>query len=150
MTSAPYSYRSDSTVPAFADDAAVLFFDGVCVLCSRFACHVLRHDTNHRIRLCAAQSALGQATYKHYGLDPVVFTTNILLSKGVPFFKSEAFIETMSLIGGLSSTARLLRLRPQGLRDMLYDPIARNRYAWFGERNVCYMPTPDERDRVLS
>ncbi len=149
MPLTPHSYRSDPAIPPFADDAAILFFDGVCVLCSGFARYVIRHDTRKNIRLCAAQSPLGQAIYRHYGLDPSVFSTNILLSGGVPFFKSEAFIETMSVMGGACGAARVLRLCPQVIRDWIYDPIARNRYAWFGERDTCYIPQPAERERFL-
>ncbi len=146
----PFSYRGDPDVPAFLDAPAVLFFDGVCVLCSGFARHVIRHDVNRRIRLCSAQLPLGQAIYRHYGLNHVVFETNILVSGGRPFFKSEAFIEAMSIIGGVSAAARLLCLCPRFIRDGVYDPVARNRYAWFGERDVCYLPEPAERERFLS
>ncbi|MBC8037934.1 MAG: DUF393 domain-containing protein [Rhizobiales bacterium] len=145
----PFSYRADPAVPPFPDDRAVLFFDGVCVLCSGFARFVMRHDNGARIRLCAAQSPLGQAIYRHYGLDPVKFETNILLARGRPYFKSETFIETMSILGGVHSVWRLLRLCPVFIRDRLYDPIARNRYRWFGERNACYVPGPDDRGRFL-
>lgn len=150
MVFQPYSYRHARDISALPDDDAVLFFDGVCVLCSGFARYVARHDVKRRIRLCSAQSSLGQAVYRHYGLDTVVFETNILLSSGVPFFKSEAFIETMSLLGGLNSAARLMRVCPQSIRDLIYDPIARNRYAWFGERAACYLPESSERERFLS
>lgn len=145
-----YSYRNDPAVPALPEDSAVLFFDGVCVLCSGFAQYVIRNDGQQRIKLCSAQSPLGQAVYKHYGLNPVRFETNILVSKGMPHFKSEAFIETMSILGGWNASARLMRLCPQFIRDKVYNPIARNRYAWFGERNTCYVPTPEERARFLS
>lgn len=150
MVFQPYSYRYAPDISAFPDNDAVLFFDGVCVLCSGFARYVVRHDVKRRIRLCPAQSPLGQAVYRHYGLDTAVFETNILLLRGMPFFKSEAFIETMSLLGGLSSAARLMRVCPQFIRDLIYDPIARNRYAWFGERDACYLPEPGERERFLS
>ena len=150
MVFQPYSYRHAPDISAFPDDDAVLFFDGVCVLCSGFARYVVRHDVKRRIRLCSAQSSLGQAVYRHYGLDTVVFETNILLSGGMPFFKSEAFIETMSLLGGLNSAARLMRVCLQFIRNLIYDPIAHNRYAWFGERAECYLPERSERERFLS
>jgi hypothetical protein len=39
-----YSYRHDSSVPAFPDDRPVIVFDGKCVMCSAFARFVLRRD----------------------------------------------------------------------------------------------------------
>lgn len=145
-----HSYRNDPNVPKFPDDGAVLFFDGICNLCSGFARFVSRNDVNGRIHLCAAQSPNGQAIYRHYGLDPINFETNILVFRGKAHFKSEAFIETMSILGGRYSTARLIRVCPRIVRDWLYDPIARNRYKWFGERETCYLPEPGERERFLS
>lgn len=149
VTHRRFSYRGDPLVPPFGDDRPVLFFDGVCVLCSGFAQFVMRHDPHQRLCLCAAQSPTGQAIYRHYGLDPAVFETNLLLSRGMPYFKSEAFIETMSILGGGLAAARLLRLCPRAVRDLFYDPIARHRYQWFGERGTCFVPEPGDRGRFL-
>jgi predicted DCC family thiol-disulfide oxidoreductase YuxK len=145
-----HSYRSDIAVPDFPDDVAILFFDGVCVLCSGFVQFILRHDARKRMRFCAAQSPLGQAIYKHYGLETRKFETNILLSGGTAVFKSDAFIEAMSILGGWCSLAVVMRLCPRFLRDKLYDPIARNRYRWFGERAQCHVPQPEQAERFLS
>jgi predicted DCC family thiol-disulfide oxidoreductase YuxK len=30
------------------------------------------------------------------------------------------------------------------VRDAVYDVIAQNRYAWFGRREACRIPTPDD------
>jgi predicted DCC family thiol-disulfide oxidoreductase YuxK len=34
---------------------------------------------------------------------------------------------------------------PPRVRDAFYDVIARNRYRWFGRRDVCALPTADRR-----
>jgi hypothetical protein len=73
-----YSYKQDPAVPAFPDDRPIIIFDGYCVLCSRFAQFVLRHDRRAVFRLLAAQSSLGQAIFRHLGLDPVSFQTYVL------------------------------------------------------------------------
>jgi len=38
---------------------------------------------------------------------------------------------------------------PRVLRDWLYNRIARNRYDWFGKRDSCYRPTPEQAARFL-
>jgi hypothetical protein len=38
---------------------------------------------------------------------------------------------------------------PRGLRDWLYDRVARNRYAWFGRDEACLLPTPELAARLL-
>ena len=38
---------------------------------------------------------------------------------------------------------------PRPLRDWAYDVVARNRFRWFGRRDVCMVPGPETRDRFL-
>ncbi len=131
------------------DDRPILIFDGGCVLCSRSANFVLRHDNHDAFRLLAAQSPIGQALYKHYGLNHVDFDTMILLEGGRPWFKSESAIRTAERLGFPWSSAKLLRIFPRPLRDRIYENIARNRFRIFGKREVCYLPTPENRRRFL-
>ena len=147
---APYSYQDDPTVPDFPDDRPILFFDGDCVLCTGFARFILRHDRSARIKLATAQSAFGQAIYGHYGLEPVNFTTNMVLVRGRALLRSDAFIAIMIELRFPWSLARVLRILPVRLRDAVYDPIARNRYRIWGKRDVCCVPTREEARRFLS
>src|SRR4051812_32432598 len=85
-----YSYRYDQEVPDFPDDRPIVIFDGMCVLCSGFAQFLVRRDTRQRFRLMAAQTPTAAAIYRHYGLDPISFETNVLLEHGRAWVKSEA------------------------------------------------------------
>jgi predicted DCC family thiol-disulfide oxidoreductase YuxK len=145
----PFSYRSDPSVPAFADDRPVIIFDGHCVLCSRFARFVLRHDHRAVFRLMAAQSPLGQALYRHYGLDPVNFETNVLLDGGRAWFKSAGSIRMFVKLGLPWTLVGLLRVVPRPLLDRLYEVVARNRFRWFGASSVCFVADPAHSDRFL-
>ncbi len=145
----PYSYRDDPSVPAFNDDRPIIIFDGHCVLCSRFARFVLRHDSRAVFRLMAAQSPLGQALYRHYQLDPVNFETNVLLDRGRAWFKSAGTIRMFVELGMPWSCAAALRLVPRPLLDWLYEVVARNRLRWFGSSTVCFVADPAHRDRFL-
>ena len=89
MQPAPYEYRADPAVPRFADDHPVIVFDGKCVLCSSFAQFILQQDRHARFRLLAAQSELGSALYRHFGLDPVKYETYVLLQDGKAYFRSK-------------------------------------------------------------
>ena len=96
MPLAPYDYRADPAVPHFADDRPIIIFDGKCVLCSSFARFVLRADRDRRFRFLAAQTPVGTALYKHFGLDPVDYETNILLADGEVFLKSEGSLRILA------------------------------------------------------
>jgi predicted DCC family thiol-disulfide oxidoreductase YuxK len=147
---APYSYRSDPSVPKFPDEHPIVIFDGICVLCSGSAKFILRHDTQQRFRLLTAQSALGRALYVHYGLDPQDYETMILIADGVAYFKSEAGIRIAECLGLPWSLAAAFRILPHRLRDRLYGGIARNRYRIFGKREHCYLASEADRARFLA
>jgi predicted DCC family thiol-disulfide oxidoreductase YuxK len=146
----PFSYRNDPTVPSFADDKPIIVFDGQCVFCSAWARFVLTVDRKARYRLLPAQTPLGRALYRHLGLDPKNYETNILIENGVAYFKADGSIRMAMGLGFPWSLAVVLRAIPKGLRDRLYDIVARNRYHIFGQTDVCYAPRPEYRDRFLA
>lgn len=145
----PYSYKSDPSIPAFPDDRPIIVFDGHCVLCSRWARFVLRHDTSAHYRLLPAQTDLGHAIYAHYGLDPENYQTNILIENGVAWFKSESSVRMFVGLGWPWSAARAFRVLPMGWRDALYELVARNRFNWFGRREECMLSQENYEDRFL-
>lgn len=145
----PYSYRDDPAVPAFPDDRPILVFDGKCVLCSGFARFILRTDRHRRFHLLAAQTPLGTALYRHYGLHPTDYETNILIADGRLWQKSESSIRVFEILGAPWSLVRIVRVLPLALRDRLYAIVARNRLRWFGERQTCFLPNPADADRFL-
>jgi predicted DCC family thiol-disulfide oxidoreductase YuxK len=146
----PYGYRDDPAVPKFADDRPVIIFDGHCVLCSRSAQFVLRHDGRGVHRLLAAQTPLGHALYVHYGLDPRDYESMILIADGVAWLKSEAVIRIAEGLGLPWSLAAIARVLPRAWRDRLYGSLARNRFRVFGRRDTCYLPDPRDADRFLA
>jgi predicted DCC family thiol-disulfide oxidoreductase YuxK len=146
---APHSYRADPAVPAFPDDKALVVFDGVCVLCSGFARFILKRDEAFAFRLTTAQSPLGQALYRHYGLDTETFETNLVLIDGRANAKLDSVAVTGEKLGGPWRALALLRLLPRPFADWLYDRIARNRYALFGRTESCMAPPPEWRERFI-
>ena len=145
-----YSYRADPRVPPFRDDKPIIVFDGHCVLCSRWAQFVMRHDAAKRFRLLAAQTPLGTALYAHYGLDSVDYETNVLLEDGRAWLKSEGTIRMFERLGFPWSAMKVMRALPRALRDRLYTVVARNRLAWFGRRDTCFLPEPSDADRFIT
>ncbi len=145
----PYSYRADPAVPPFPDDKVLVVFDGVCVLCSGFARFILRRDKRFAFRLATAQSPLGQALFRHYGLDPETFETNLVLADGRAWAKLDSVAVAGERLGGPWRALSLLRLLPRPIADWLYDRVARNRYALFGRTEHCMIPPPEWRERFI-
>jgi predicted DCC family thiol-disulfide oxidoreductase YuxK len=134
--------------PALPTPAPLIVFDGVCVLCSGFMQWVIRHDPDGQFHFTTAQGPLGQALIKDLGLDPVRLETILLIEGGVAYGKLAAIIAIATRLGGVWRATAVLKLLPGFIGDWVYDRIARNRYALFGKRDVCWTPSPHLTDRV--
>ena len=119
------------------------------MLCSAFARFVVKHDPQAQFRLATAQSVLGQGLFRHYGLDPQDFETNLLIDNGHAFGKLDAFVRIMTRLGGVNRLAVVTTVLPSGVGDFLYDRIAGNRYRLFGRSETCMLPPADWRERFL-
>lgn len=146
----PYSYRDDPSMPPFPDDRALVVYDGDCVMCSGWVQFILRRDPGERFRFVGAGSPLGQALYRHYGLDPVDYDSHILIEDGAPLFHSAASLRILQRLGGVWGLVASLRSLPEAWRDLGYRLIARNRYRLFGRRAVCHAPEPGFEHRFLA
>lgn len=144
-----YSYRRDPDVPSFPDDKPIIVFDGHCVFCSSGMRAILALDRAGQFRLLPAQTPLGEALYRHYGLDPTDYESNILIEDGLARFKADGSIRMAERLGWPWKIAGLFRLLPRSCADGLYILVARNRMKIFGRSNVCYRPDPAYADRVL-
>lgn len=149
MSQAAYSYRDDPAVPSFPDDQPILIFDGKCVLCSKTVRFIFTHDRRRCIRFIVAQSPLGAALYRHFGLKSGDYETNIVLENGRALTKSESSIRIFELVGPPWSLMAGLRMLPSAVRDSLYEMIARNRLRWFGATDACYIPDAADKARFL-
>lgn len=81
---------------------------------------------------------------------PKGYTETMLLVQGNKILgKSEAFIRVMGQLPFPWHLARAIKFIPVGIRDWLYDQIARHRYKIFGKYDSCPLPTPEQRNRFL-
>lgn len=143
----PFSYRDDPGVPDFDDSGPLFVFDGVCVLCSGGAGWIMRHDRHARVRFTPAQEALGQALYRHYGIE--MDESYLLIAGGRAFSASRGYLELCRVLGGWWHVLRVGAFLPERLRDWAYALVARNRYDWFGRVGYCELLTPEQRSRLL-
>lgn len=142
-----YGYRDDPAVPSFDDAKPLFVFDGVCVLCSRGAAWLIRHDRNARVNLTSAQSPIGKGLYEHYGVD--FDETYLLIKNGQAFSASKGYLELVNTLGGLWRVFGIASLLPERWRDGIYNLVARNRYRWFGKTEHCALLTGEQRARLL-
>lgn len=143
-----YSWRDDTAVPAFDDSTPLFVFDGICVLCSTGASFLMRRDEEGWINLASAQSPLGTALYRHFGLP--IDDSYLFLRDGRAFTKSRGYFEVFDALGGWWRLLKAARILPERASDWLYDRLAANRYRWFGTAGQCALLSEEQRARLLS
>ena len=146
----------------------ILFFDGVCGLCNRFVDFMLKADSRNRFLYAplqgeTARSLLGMdgdagsgVAGDHRANDPPPGGPQagspqsfVYLEKDAFYEQSNAVLLALIRLGGAWRLIAVLYVFPRPLRDFVYRIVARNRYRWFGRRDACRLPTPEERDRFL-
>jgi predicted DCC family thiol-disulfide oxidoreductase YuxK len=146
----PYSYHGDETVPAFDDSGPIVFMDGECVLCTRSARLLARLDRTGIFRICPIQTPLGRGILEHYGLDPGDPDSWLYLESGKAYTLIDGMIRAGRHLGGWGNLLRPLGFLPRPAQDWLYRRVARNRYSLFGRTDVCTVPDPALRRRLMT
>jgi predicted DCC family thiol-disulfide oxidoreductase YuxK len=128
----------------------IILFDGICNLCNNFVLKVIRYDKKNNFVFCASQSEAGKKILKDLQVDMVKLDAIILYAPGISYeIKSNAAIKIMNDFGGLWNLTQIFWLFPEGLRNYVYNFIAKNRYQWFGKKEHCMRPTAALKARFL-
>lgn len=139
--------RSWWSPPDAAAAPPTLFFDGVCNLCDGAVRFVLTEDVDARFRFAPLQGESAAAL----ALPEVADLSTMVLREGDrTYTRSDAVLHVALGLGGIwHALARLALWLPRPLRDGVYGFVARRRYALFGKKDACRIPTPAERARFL-
>ena len=149
MTDLPEPNRPASPSQAYDARYPLIVFDGVCVFCSGFVQLILRLDRKKRFRFATAQSPLGEALFRRHGLPTDDYDSNLAIIDGAAFTKLDSFVAVMAALGWPWRAAKALLILPRPLRDWLYDRVAKNRYALFGRKDSCDIPSAELRQRLI-
>jgi len=130
-------------------DRPVVLFDGVCNLCSGSVQFLIEHDPQATLRFAPLQSESAQALLEEVGLTDYDFDTIVLVEGEEYYTKSDAALRIARRLERPWSLLWVGRYVPRVLRDAAYDAVASSRYAVFGKKDRCMVPTPEIRDRFL-
>jgi predicted DCC family thiol-disulfide oxidoreductase YuxK len=120
----------------------LILFDGVCVLCSRGCGFVSKRDRRGYFRFVPMQLAEGRPLAEQLGINPDRPDSFAFVANGQASVKSEAVLRIARELPRWQWTW-LFHFLPRGIRDEIYDLVARNRYRWFGRRDTCILPNSD-------
>ncbi len=125
----------------------IIFFDGICHLCNGFVDFTLRRDLKHHFQFASLQGETAAKLLTNQERSELASV--VLLMNEHKFQRSTAVLKVLIELGGFYRLLTPMLLLPPWFRDGLYNWIAKNRYSWFGQREVCRLPTPAEKDRLL-
>jgi predicted DCC family thiol-disulfide oxidoreductase YuxK len=125
----------------------LILFDGYCNFCSDAVQWLVSIDHQALFKFAAIQSPLGRELYARQGLDPENVQTLMLVDKEIALTKSDAVLAILAKLNWpLLGAAQWI---PQALRDRAYDEFAARRFALFGRRDTCLVPTRELVNRFL-
>jgi predicted DCC family thiol-disulfide oxidoreductase YuxK len=126
----------------------IILFDGVCNFCNSSVQFIIKRDPNGLYKFASLQSTTGEKLKKENEI-PEDLDSFIYLEGNNVFDKSTAVLKVCKGLNGLWKLCYIFIVIPKPLRDVVYKWIARNRYKWFGKRDSCMIPTPEQRNRFL-
>jgi len=129
---------------AIKENKLLILFDGYCNLCSGWAKFVLKHDKQNNFLFSTQQSDTGKRLLKNIREDTIV----VIEGENI-FTKSDAVFRIFSVIGYPWKLLLILKAVPKGIRDFIYDLIARRRYSIFGRSGECMVPADDVKQRFV-
>ena len=123
----------------------IIFFDGYCGLCDRFVTQIFLMDHEHRFQFAPLQGPTASRLLNpRPAADSVVYFRD-----GKVLTKSQAVLEIFSDLGGIYSVSKIFKIVPRFLNDSIYDWVARHRYGWFGQSEICRLPNETEKSYFL-
>jgi len=125
----------------------IIFFDGACNLCNAFVDWLIRHDSQAKFKVASLQGTTAQ---QYLPADVrTSISSVVLLMHGQIYFESTAVLYILGKLSAPWCGLKVFLILPKILRDAVYRWVAKNRYAWFGKRDSCRLPTPQEKQHFL-
>jgi predicted DCC family thiol-disulfide oxidoreductase YuxK len=127
----------------------ILFYDGVCNLCTGVVQFVLKKDQKKTLEFASLQSENGQNILRKFNLPVRKLGTFIWYENGIAFTKSAGVHKLFQYLGGRYKWFSLLKIIPFFIQDLVYDVVAKTRYSIFGKKDSCIYSLGEYDDRFL-
>ena len=127
----------------------IILFDGVCNFCNFWVNFIIDRDKDDIFKFAALQSEAGQKLLNKFNMKTEDFDTFILIDGEICFTKSTAALKIARELNYPVKVLYYFIFIPKFLRDLIYSLIAKNRYKFFGERDICRIPSEKEKNKFL-
>ena len=127
----------------------IVFYDGVCNFCNELVIFLLKHERRNNMSFCSLQSEFAESFLKDFNVQ-VNLDTIYYYSNGKVYRRSEVIKKiTRNLKPPYLIVSYFLTITPKFIREYFYKFFAKNRYKWFGKKDECQIPSPEDRLRFL-
>jgi predicted DCC family thiol-disulfide oxidoreductase YuxK len=131
------------------EPSPVIYFDGVCNLCTGSVQFVLKRDKKKIFRFASLQGEGGRKMLTNYQLPAQNYKTFIVEEGGKIFTRSTAALRVFKHLGGAWSLLYAFIIIPAFIRDAVYNFVSNNRYSWFGKTDECWLPKAEWKNRFI-
>lgn len=131
-------------------EGPVVVFDGVCNFCNSSINFVMDNEPKQLVKFTPFQGEAGASLLRRFEKDPQSVDTIYFYENGTLYEKSTAVLRLTRYLKTPWNWLYGLVIVPRFLRDFVYNWIAKNRYNFFGKKDACRIPTPEERARFIT
>ncbi|MBC6415554.1 MAG: DUF393 domain-containing protein [Bdellovibrionales bacterium] len=126
-------------------DKTIIFFDGLCELCSRFVNFVLKRDKNEFFLFTSLQ---GETAKKYVSSKDIKNLKSIIVFEKGDLFKESRALKIIfkKLYPRISFFMFFI---PPFIFNIFYRWIAKRRYNWFGKREQIYQIPQDLKKHFI-
>ena len=130
-------------------DKAIVLFDGICNFCSSSVLFIIKRDPKGYFLFSALQTESGALIMKKYNIHSDKMDSIILIQNNKVFYRSDAALKIARKLKGGWKLFYAAIVIPPLIRNFFYDLVARNRYRWFGKRDLCFIPDQNVKGRFI-
>ncbi|HEY8562672.1 MAG TPA: thiol-disulfide oxidoreductase DCC family protein [Pyrinomonadaceae bacterium] len=130
--------------------SAIILFDGVCNFCNGAVNFIIERDRTGYFKFAPLQSEIGEKLLAENGIDKIETDSVVLVEDGAVYTHSTAALRVARRLDGAWKWLYHLIYVPPFLRDGAYKLFAKYRYALFGKKDECMLPSPEIRARFLA
>ncbi len=127
----------------------IILFDGICNYCNNAVNFSIKWNKNKNLRFATLQSELAKELLAKYNIHSYSDSIVLIEADKVYFF-STAVLKIAKHLAFPISILSVFIIVPPFIRNAVYKWIAKNRYRWFGKREICIVPDSETKKFFLS
>ncbi|SCW86902.1 Predicted thiol-disulfide oxidoreductase YuxK, DCC family [Paenibacillus tianmuensis] len=131
------------------DSCRIVFFDGECNFCNGWVKFIYRRDPQGVFKFASLQSPAAQRILLPFNHRLDRIDSIVLVEEGKYYTESTAVLRILKRLDGPIKYLYFLKIIPASFRNWAYRLFAKKRYALFGRRYECELPSKALRERFV-